>query len=232
MNTTIAPIPDRHALPEIHAVLKQRELLPERHLVDAGYTDAEALVTSQKDYQVDLVGPTAKDYRWQAREQNGYALTDFSIDWEHQQARCPQGQISSSWTPTWTRNQEIIKIRFSFASCGGCLVRAHCTKTKRRTLSVRRQEAHFALSAARQREQTEEFTKAYAQRAGIEGVHAQGARRMGLRRSRYVGEPRTHLQHVVTATAMNVCRLHDHLAGLSPHSTPLSRFARFMKKAA
>lgn len=57
-------------------------------------------------------------------------------------------------------------------------------------------------------------------------------RRMGLRRSRYIGEPRTHLQHVVTATAMNLCRLHDWLEGISPHCTPLSHFARFMKEAA
>ena len=232
VTTTIAPIPDRQALPEIHEILDERELLPERHLVDAGYVDAEALVASQTAYQVDLVGPTAKDYRWQAREQNGYALTDFSIDWEHEQARCPQGQISQSWTPTWTRNQEIIKIKFGFAICGACPVRAHCTKAKRRSLSVRRQEAHFALDAARQREQTEEYKQEYARRAGVEGVHAQGVRRMGLRRSRYIGEPRTHLQHVVTATAMNVCRVHDWLEGSAPHSTPLSHFARFMKEAA
>jgi len=232
VTTTIAPIPDRHALPEAHAILEQRELLPEHHLVDAGYIDAEALVASQADYQVDLVGPTAKDYRWQAREHNGYALADFSIDWEHEQARCPQGQISSSWTPTWTRNQEIIKIKFGFATCGACPVQSQCTKAKRRSLSVRRQEAHFALEAARKLEQTEEFKQEYAKRAGIEGVHAQGVRRMGLRRSRYIGEPRTHLQHVVTATAMNMCRVHDWLEGIAPHSTPLSHFARFMKEAA
>ena len=52
------------------------------------------------------------------------------------------------------------------------------------------------------------------------------ARRMGLRRSRYVGEPRTHLQHVVTATAI------DWLDGIAPHHTPLSHFERFMKEAA
>ncbi len=168
--------------------------------------DAEALLASQKDYHVDLVGPAAKDYRWQARERNGDALTDFSIDWDQKQAHCPQGQTSSSWTPTWTRNQEIITIKFGFAICGACPVRAHCTKTKRRTLSVRRQEAHFAFHAARQREQTEEFKERSAERAGIEGVHAQAVRRMGLRRSRCIGEPRTHLQHVVTATALNLCR--------------------------
>jgi transposase len=72
----------------------------------------------------------------------------------------------------------------------------------------------------------------YAQWAGIEGVHAQGVRLMRLRRSRYVGEPRTHLQHVATAAALNLCRLHDWLAGVSPHLAPLSHFAHFMKKVA
>ena len=63
-------------------------------------------------------------------------------------------------------------------------MRAQCTQSKRRTLTVRRREASEALEAARQREQTEEFTQLYDQRAGIEGTHAQGVRRMGLRRSR------------------------------------------------
>lgn len=79
--------------------------------VDAGYMDAESLVASQAAYQVDLVGPTARDHRWQSREQKRYALRDFSIDWEREQALCPQGQISSSWTPTRTRNQDVIKPR-------------------------------------------------------------------------------------------------------------------------
>jgi transposase len=143
--------------------------------------DAEALVTSQTTYQVDLVGPTAKDYRWQAREQNGYALANFSIDWEHEQARCPQGQTSSSWTPTWTRNQKIIKIKFGFAICGACPVRSEVVRaSKRRSLSLRRQEAHVALDAARKLEQTEEFKQEYAQRAGVEGVHAEASAADGL----------------------------------------------------
>ncbi len=36
VTTTIGPIPDRHALPEIHGLLDQREFLPKQHLVDAG----------------------------------------------------------------------------------------------------------------------------------------------------------------------------------------------------
>ena len=230
--TDIGPIPEREALPAIHAALDQHNLLPEHHLVDAGYVDAELLVASQREYQVDLVGPTGKDHRWQTREQTGYALRDFSLDWEHEQAHCPQGHTSSSWTPTTTRGQDVIKIKFAYTTCGACPMRAQCTQSKRRTLTVRRREASEALEAARQREQTEEFAELYDQRAGIEGTHAQGVRRMGLRRSRYVGEPRTHLQHVATATAINVCRLHDWLTGVPPHGTPLSQFARFMKKIA
>ena len=111
-------------------------------------------------------------------------------------------------------------------------MRSQCTQSRQRTLTVRRREAHFALEAARQREQTEEFAELYDQRAGIEGVHAQGVRRMGLRRSRYIGEPRTHLQHVATATAINLCRLYDWLTDISPHPTSLSHFARLMKEAA
>jgi transposase len=49
VTTTIAPTPDRQALPAVHQALDQRQLLPEQHLVDAGYTDAEALVASQKE---------------------------------------------------------------------------------------------------------------------------------------------------------------------------------------
>jgi transposase len=190
------------------------------------------MVEASKASQVDLVGPTAKAYRWQAREQSGYASTDFAIDWEHEQAYCPQGQTSSSWTPTWTRNQEIIKIKVGSATCGRCPVRPLCTQSRQRTLSVRRHEAHGALETARQREQPEEFKQAYAQRAGGEGVHAQAVRRMGVRRSRSIGEPRTHLQHVATAAALNLCRVHDWVTGVSPHLTPLAHLARFRKKIA
>jgi transposase len=230
--TAIGPIPDRDELPAIHAALQHQALLPQQHLVDAGYVDAEALVASQTEYHIDLVGPTAQDHRWQAQEHKGYALPDFFIDWQHEQARCPQGQISSSWTPTKTRNQKVIKIKFGYATCGACPVRALCTHSRQRTLTVRRREAHVALEAARQREQTKEFAEVYAGRAGIEGVHAQGVRRMGLRRSRYIGEPRTHLQHVATAAAINLSRLYDWLTGVVPHRTPQSHFALFMQKIA
>jgi transposase len=47
----------------------------------------------------------------------------------------------------------------------------------------------------------------YAQRAGVEGTLSQGVRAFGLRRTRYGGLPKTHVQHVAIAAAINI----DHI---------------------
>ena len=66
---------------------------------------------------------------------------------------------------------------------------------------------------ARSRESSAEYRAEYNRRAGIEGTISQGVRACGLRRSRYVGEAKAHLQHVATATAMNMTRIGDWLVG-------------------
>jgi len=40
---------------------------PSPHLVDTGYVDAELLVESERDYQIDLVGPTRRNHQWQGK---------------------------------------------------------------------------------------------------------------------------------------------------------------------
>ena len=75
------------------------------------------------------------------------------------------------------------------------------------------QEHHEALQAARQRQETPEFKAQYALRAGVESTLSQGVRRFDLRQSRYIGLARTHLQQVLTATAMNIVRVIDWLRG-------------------
>jgi transposase len=51
------------------------------------------------------------------------------------------------------------------------------------------------------------FKAQYALRAGVESSLSQGTRRFDLRRRRYIGLARTHLQQVLNATAMNVVRV-------------------------
>ena len=84
---------------------------------------------------------------------------------------------------------------------------------------------HEALKAARERLASEEGRRRYARRAGIEGTLSQGVRAFGLRRSRYHGLARTHLQHVATAAAINLERLAAWFRAIPRAATRTSRFA-------
>jgi len=192
VETTAAPIADGEVTPKVHADLKRNDLLPEKHLVDTGFLDAELMVASKRDYGVDLVGPARPDVKWQAKEGKGFDAQHFVIDWEHQQATCPAGQTSVQWTPAIdNRATNVIKIRFSTKDCQACPSLRDCVKSKkkypRRLITIRTQAQYEALQARRAREKTEEYVREYAKRAGIEGSLSQGVRRCRLRRSRYIG---------------------------------------------
>jgi transposase len=200
----------------IHAALAHKGLLPQLHIVDTGYLDAKLLVTSRHDYAVELCGPTRHDWRWQAQAGQGFAAADFVIDWDQQHATCPGGKRSISWTPAIDgRENDVIKIKFSTKDCGPCQVRPHCTQSRRsrRSITIRPKAQYQALQEARTRARTQEYTHEQWRREGIEGILSYGIRGCGLRRSRYRGLARTHVQHVLTATAMNLLRLSRCFAG-------------------
>jgi transposase len=231
VETTRAGINDERALSAIHAGLAGKELLPEQHLVDAGYVDAANLLQSQHHYGVDLLGPVRHNYWWQA--DTDYDVTHFSIDWQAQTVTCPHGRISSSWTPAQdAKGKPVIKIKFSQSDCKVCPGRTSCTGQSRRTLTLQPQDKMQALLAARERESTDAFKESYRHRAGIEGTHSQATRTMGLRRSRYFGLHKTHLGHVAIATAINVVQLMSWLRGEPPAQTRTSPFKKVMKPAA
>ncbi len=235
VETTTAPVSDDARTATIHEGLKQKELLPDQHIVDTGYVDAQLLHRSQQEYGIDLVGPTRADYKWQAQQKTGFEAGHFHIDWQSKQATCPEGHTSSSWTPAIdNRKNEVIKIKFSSKDCQCCPSRPLCTQStrQRRTITVRPEQHYQALQQARQRAQTEDFKALYACRAGVEGTISQGVRAMGLRRSRYIGQEKTHLQHVLTAAALNIVRLMRWLDG-EPHAqTRRSAFVQLLRPVA
>jgi transposase len=222
VGTTVAPAPDVDQLGPIQARLAGRDLLPAAHVVDTGYVRTGNLVTSQRAHQVDLIGPMYDDRRWQARDPDGFDLARFRIDWEAQVVTCPTGQRSTGWSQYRTARQEgrraQIHVRFAPAACAACPVRSRCTRAKRgpRHLTLRPRAEYDALVAARRRQATAAFRAQYAVRAGIEGTLSQGVRAFGLRRCRYRGLAKTHLQQVATAAALNVSRLTQWWDGLRP----------------
>ena len=136
VHMTVATTQDVSYTANIQQSLADRDLLPQRHLVDTGYVDAQLLVDSQRQHAIELFGPTRFNPGWQARE-GGYDQSRFVIDWEKKQATCPERKVSVWWgadTPAkdharecsgsapagQVKGQVRVKVRFSQRDCASC----------------------------------------------------------------------------------------------------------------
>jgi len=227
VETTVATISDKDMTAPIQASLAAKDLLPAEHLVDAGYIDAEVLVSSQAEYGVELCGPAQADASWQAHTAGAFDLSCFTLDWQAQVAICPQNQVSRYWSSATSQGQEVVEVVFNAQHCQTCPGRSRCTHSKHgpRTLKLRPEAQHKALQKRRQDQLTADFRERYKKRAGIEGTIAQGVRSLDLRRSRYRGLKKTRLQHVIIATAMNLTRFAHWILGIPRAKTRVSHFA-------
>jgi transposase len=220
----VANVQDVEMTQLIQEDLAQHQLLPDEHIVATGYVDADLLVSSKQTYGISLVGPVLSDNSWQAKAGKGFDVGSFHLDWQAERATCPQGQTSQNFRPAGER----IEVVFPKETCAGCPVRSDCTKsaTTGRVLHVRSQAAHEALQARRHEQDTPALRQDYQTRAGIEGTLSQAIRGMGMRRARYDGLHKTHLEHVLTAVAINVVRIDAVLTQTPRGRTRRSNFTR------
>lgn len=228
--TTPATTQDVNLTTTIHANLAERDLLPAAHIVDAAYVSSEVVVSSRTTHPIDLVGPVPPDTSGQARAQTGYDSAQFVVDWEAQRVRCPNGKMSTLWRPGDDgRGYPISPIWFDQADCGACADRVNCTKAEERPriLKLRPQAQHETLQAVRQAQDTDDFKRRYAKRAGIEGTIAQGTGRFGLRRTPFRGLAKTHLHHLLIGIAINLTRFVAWLDD-TPRPGPYPRRSRFL----
>jgi transposase len=229
VETTPATTQDVQMTEPIHQALEAKNLLPKEHLLDRGYVDTNVLISSREKHDVDVIGPIKVDTTWQAQAGKGFDVSCFTIDWEQRQVICPNGQVSQLWTNNSTdkAGHPRIYVRFAKSSCQACPVRADCTRSPEgpRSLSFKPRMEFEILQWARQREHTQEFKERYAKRAGIEGTISQGTRSCGLRRSRYIGQTKTHLQHILIAIAINLARFVAWIDQVPRAATRTSAFA-------
>ncbi|MFJ4126319.1 IS1182 family transposase [[Kitasatospora] papulosa] len=233
--TTDSTVQDVRLVAPIHAHLAERALLPDRHLVDAGYATAREVVTARLDHGVGLVGPILASTSWQTKDSGGFSQADFTIDWDSQRVTCPNGITTNNWREDRSQyGAAVVRARFPTAACRPCKAREQCTRSNNksdmgRRITLRPQAEQEVIQQARAQENTPEWKEQYAHRAGVEGTISQGVRAFGLRRCRYHGLPKARLQHQLTATAMNFHRLNawwtdtprartrtSHLAALRP----------------
>jgi len=195
------------------------------------YVSADHLISAREKHGIDLVGPSRPNLSWQNHVEGAFSAADFTVDWDRQKARCPEGKDSAGWYKDVKRPGQRAQIRaqFSAADCRGCASRSRCTRTQTpnqgRVLAILPRDEHDALAAARARGRTADGRRLYAQRQGIESTMSQAVRAFGLRQTRYRGLAKTSLQHAATAAAINLDRIAAWFGGRPIAPTRTSRFA-------
>jgi hypothetical protein len=99
-------------------------------------------------------------------------------------------------------------------------VRELCTQAVKngRQLTILPRQAHELQAALRAGQHDQDWQEDYKRRAGIEATISQALTVTGCRRTRYRGLRKTHLGHVYSAVALNLCRLDAYW-----NDTPLNR---------
>jgi transposase len=235
VHTTPATVHEAQCTTPIQQALLDKELPPYEHFVDAAYISAELLVHSRDEQGITLRGPTRPSQGWQMQVAGAYTVEQFTVDWERQQVCCPQGKRTASWQEHVTPDgPPYILASFRRQDCQACPARPLCTQAQQqgRRLRLPPQEQYEALAAARAWYASEEGIERYQQRAGVEGTLSQGVRAFGWRRTRYRGLPKTHVQHIATAAAINIDRIVAWLDERPRAQTRTSRFAALAPAAA
>jgi hypothetical protein len=124
----------------------------------------------------------------------------------------------------------LIVARFTKKQCQPCPARAACTTSGdgKRTVGFPPRELYDLQLRNRADQQDPAWHKRYAVRSGIEGTVNELAHGHGLRHCRYRGQPKAHLQHVLTAIAVNIERLSQLPPGETTDPRPPTAFQKYL----
>ena len=236
--TDVATMPatsaDTAAVAGIHARLERRGLLPGEHLADGGYASLVHMERAGRDDQVTLTGPLPGNRTRQHRDQDGYARDDFRIDFDRQEVTCPRARSARGGTaptprprPTPPRSSVA---KFTRSQCQPCPVTAACTTSGdgKRTVGFPRARLYQLQARNRADQQDPRLAQALRRPGGVEGTVCELANGHGMRHCRYRAQPKAHLQHVLTAIAVNIERLSQPPPGESRSPRPPTAFQDYL----
>ena len=169
------------------------------------------LIKSQTRSGIAVV-PVSVEIQWQAYTPSGIDASPFVLDGEQRLATCPQGKTRTSGSRvSRTSHPELITIPFSPRIAARARVfpmvfHPPAPIPAERLSSDHRREP-LALQAARKLQQTETFPQTLLCEKGIRRPFPQRVRALDLPRSRSLGLPKPHMQHLAIATPIHLPRL-------------------------
>ena len=230
VHTTPATVHEAQCTTPIQQALIDKALPPREHFVDAAYISADLLVHSRDEQGITLRGPTRPSPGWQMQVDGSLYVEQFTVDWERQQVRCPQGKTSVSVGGARRPRGAIPS-----SKCVSARRTAAPVRSVRyvRTRSHRRRAPSNATHGRNPRPCTPPRPGMRVKRVnGSMGAAREskarsprGYARLGSAATRYRGLPKTHLQHVATAAAINIDRIVAWLDERPRAQTRTSRFA-------
>ena len=179
---------------------------PDETFADAGYISAPALEQAKADGYA-LTGPIGAP----PHSGNRFGSDSFVVDIDKRHATCPAGKLNAQCSRiTETKTHRVTYYYFVWAQtdCNMCSMKDRCLSRKKvqpfRTLQVG--EKHMIVQERRDLCKTPEYQMLMHRRSGIEGTHSELKRGYMIRRSRYRGLKKTHIQMTFTAAACNLRR--------------------------
>ncbi|MFE6904609.1 transposase [Streptomyces sp. NPDC057717] len=200
----ITQVADTEMTEPAQRALADRALLPEVHVVDAGYTNAAVPGGSGLLSRRLHLRPVGRERRMSRQT--------------------PKFRVVGTETPQRDPGDQ------GFFSPEHCRLRPKQSRTKPPPAAGRRgrditflpRERHEASEASRRAQNTDEWKDRNAIRAGIEGTISQAVRVAKIRHTRYRDLPTTGLGHAFAATTLNIVRSDPWPTGTRPaHLEPL-----------
>lgn len=212
--THVAVTPSCHSdeaatVPTLEA-LAEREIQPNELTTDTNYASAENAISCERK-GTELVAPV-RGPAAEASAENEKTVADFEVSVQAPETPvvCPAGHTPESQQTT----KERIEATYSKKDCAHCPFKKSCPahRNPNGTRTLKTTVKEHVLARRRRYEQTEEFQKRYAARAGIEATNSELKRGHGLGRLRVRGGKRVKLAVYFKALACNVKRMVQYMA--------------------
>lgn len=196
---------DANAVAPVLDDLKQREILPEELLADAGYGGDDNVQLAAQE-SVSLVAPVAGGKKYDEQE---IRWDEFVLNEKNEVAACPAGHAPKS--TSFTAESENVWAQMDAAQCNACPLLEHCKvqrdrKTKQANGRVQFKMSERRAAERRKHQQTDAYRDRYRWRSGIEATNSSLKRQLGLKRLRVRGFKAVKLAVLLKLTGWNVLR--------------------------